>query len=106
MDSKYDPEIDARRADYEKLAASLAQMAELEHDHFPELLDLDGYDEGSQNHLINAIDGHLYALWQNLDWHSPRTLGRFYAEMRLYVDQLKLENERESGPRAMAAETT
>src|SRR5262249_32050638 len=100
MDSKstYDPEIEARRADYEKLAESLAHMAELEHNRVPELLDLDGFDVDSKNHLLNGIDDHLFSLWQNMDWHSARTLGRFYAEMRLYIDQRKLERERSRQP--------
>jgi len=91
--AEYDPQIEARRADYEKLADSLAHMAELADDRLPAMLDLEGWDAESRHHLINGIQEHLEALWRNLDWRNPRTLRKFYAEMRLYVDQQKLNSE-------------
>src|SRR5262249_24052394 len=64
--STYDPEIEARRGEYERLAEGLAHMAEL-HGGPRDRLDLEGFDAQSKNHLINGIDEHLYALWQNMD---------------------------------------
>jgi hypothetical protein len=89
----YAPEIEARRADYERLAECLVVMTRLSNARVDDLLDLEGWEEGSEDHLINAIDGHLKALWQNLDWYDARTLRKFYAEMRLHAAQLGFELE-------------
>jgi hypothetical protein len=91
--SAYAPEIEARRADYERLAECLFFMTRLSNKFVNDLLDLEGWEEGSEHHLSNAIDGHLKALWQSLDWYDARTLRKFYAEMRLHADQLLLEME-------------
>jgi hypothetical protein len=97
---EYDPEIEAHRADYEKLADAIAHMTNLSGESFGpkhdrDLLDIKGWDVDDKNHLINGIDGHLYALWQNLDWYNKRTLCKFYAEMRLHADQLAIERHRD-----------
>ena len=93
LPTEYDPQIEARRGDYEKLAESLAHMITLADDRLHNMLDLAGWDEESRHHLINGIQEHLGALWQNLDWRNPRTLRKFYAEMRLYVDQQRLNSD-------------
>jgi len=84
----YSPKIEARREDYEKLAESLAHMIILDSARVPGLLDVESPNEGESHYLIDALDKHLYILWGNLDWHDARTIRRFYAEMRLYADQM------------------
>jgi len=103
MDNQYDPEIEARRGEYERLAEGLAHMINL-HGGPRDRLDLEGFEARSKNHLINGIDEHLYALWENMDWHDVNTLRKFYAEMRLHADQVKLEYERARREFATAAE--
>ena len=86
--SKYDPEVEARRADYEKLVESLIHMINLESRRQPSLLDIEGPDmEVNKPHLVHAISRHLYALHMHIDWHDPETMRRFYVEMRLWGDQ-------------------
>jgi hypothetical protein len=92
--AKYDPEIEARRADYEKLAEGIAHMAALERARCPSLLDVEGWAAEDTDHLIKAIDGHIHALWQKLDWYDALTLRKFYAEMRLHADQMALKYRR------------
>ena len=97
--SEYAPEVEARRADYERLAEAIAHMTRLEtssirHDK----LDIDGpMTPDNDPHLINAIQAHLYALHLHVDWYDARTLRRFYTEMRLHRDQLEWERKRQAG---------
>ena len=87
-ESKYSPEVEARRADYEKLVECIIHMAELEACRQPSLLDIEGPDtEINKPHLANAINHHLYALHMHIDWYDPATIRRFYVEMRLWGDQ-------------------
>src|SRR5262245_60884212 len=101
--AEYDPEIEARRADYEKLADAIAHMAALERARCPSLLDVEGWDAEDKDHLIKAIDSHLHTLWQKLDWYDALTLRKFYAEMRLHADQTALKY-RPAGEQIMARE--
>jgi len=68
----YSPEVEARRADYEKLAEAIAHMAHLEtHSARHHKLDIDGpLVPVNDPHLINAIDAHLYALHLHIDWYD------------------------------------
>jgi hypothetical protein len=94
-ESEYSPEIEACRADYEKLAEGLIHMIALsEMRHVPGQLDLEGYgdeeEDDDRNHLIGALHDHLSALWDNLDWFNPATMRKFYPEMRLHIAQDQL----------------
>lgn len=92
--AQYAPEIEARRADYERLAECFIIMTELEHARLPSLLDLDGPGEDDGDHFGNAFFEHLHVLaCKLLDWFDARTLRKFYPEMRLWADQLNYERE-------------
>lgn len=90
----YAPEVEERRRSYEHLAECLLFMTEMESAHVEQLLDVDGLGEDDRAHLTTAISAHLHALCCcNLDWWDGRTMRKFYAEMRLWVDHLKYEGE-------------
>ena len=96
---EYDPEIEARRADYEKLAEALVFMTEMSGNrrYYDLDIDIEGIDTGDSRNghqLIGAIHDHLLALWDHLDWHDARTLRRFYADLRLHADQGAIERRR------------
>ena len=97
--AEYDPEIEARRADYERLAEALAFMTEMSgnrrwYDLDIEIKGIDTGDERNGLQLIGAIHDHLLALWDHLDWHDARTMRRFYVELRLHADQGAIERRR------------
>jgi len=90
----YAPGIEARRAEYEKLAEAFIQMVHLESDFAPAALDIDGPDVNiNARHLSDALRSHLYALHESLDWWNAATLRRFYVEHRLWADQMQWELE-------------
>jgi len=96
---EYDPEIEARRADYERLAEALAFMTEMSgnrrwYDLDIEIAGIDTGDPRNGLQLIGAIHDHLLALWDHLDWHDAHTLRRFYVELRLHADQGAIERRR------------
>jgi len=96
--TEYSPEIEARRADYEGLAEALIHITRLETerlDYGPDVEDspLEGGDDGA---IMKGVEAHLRALWRSIDWYDPRTLRKFYAELRLWNDEL--ERELEKGP--------
>jgi len=93
--TEYFPEIEARRADYEKLADCLLHMGTLESSRCPSLLDIEGPLEIHGPHLVHGINSHLAALFYALDWYDERTLRKFYVEMRLHLDQHSAQLERE-----------
>jgi len=101
-DEGYDPEIEARRADYERLAEELSHMIDLQGD-VTDLLDLKtfGANDGD-TFLMDGIVGHLRALWDNMNWHDPRTMRRFYPEMRLWIARNDPEFKRRSEEREVA----
>jgi len=47
--------------------------------------------ENDNGAIIKGVHGHLRVLWAAIDWYDPRTLRKFYAELRLWNDQLELE---------------
>ncbi len=93
--SAYSPEVEARRADYERLAEAFVHMVTLEMERVGAgLLDIEGPDVNVNNaHLVKALHEHLYALHIHVDWFDPRTLRKFYVEMRLWGDQMQHEIE-------------
>jgi hypothetical protein len=94
--TQYAPEIEERRAHYARLAEALALFADLEGDCEPALLDLASDVAGEGQCLANARDLHLRALClEQLDWMDPRTILKFYAEMRLWADHLVYERQQE-----------
>lgn len=94
------PEIEARRADYEQLCASLITLAELHTDRpFPGRLEV-SQDGEPQACFSTALETHVHALMQELDWFDARTWRSFYVEMRLMLDQLTWEREQERRQRA------
>ncbi|MDQ3684684.1 MAG: hypothetical protein M3430_03675, partial [Acidobacteriota bacterium] len=80
--SAYSPEVEARRADYERLAEAFVHMVTLEMERVGAgLLDIEGPDVNVNNaHLVKALHEHLYALHIHVDWFDPRTLRKFYVE--------------------------
>lgn len=55
-------------------------------------LDIEGPDVTVNDaHLVKALNEHLHALHLHVDWYDPRTLRKFYVEMRLWGDQLDAE---------------
>jgi len=82
-----------RRADYEQPAEALIHISLLEteqSDYGPDVKE-SPLDEGDDGAIIKGVQGHLRALWGAIDWYDPRTLRKFYAELRLWNDQLELE---------------
>ena len=95
--TEYSPDIEARRADYEKLTEGFIHMFVLEMQRAPSLLDIEGPDGGVNGpHLIKAINDHLYALHMHVDWYNPDTLRKFYVEMRLWGDMLEEQRKQAS----------
>lgn len=92
--ARYDPEVEARRGDYDKLAEALAHMTEMRVSRPGGWLDVNGEDDDDKDHLIEAVSNHIWALWRLMDWRNARTLRKFYVEMRLYCDQLARDSER------------
>ena len=87
-----------RRADYEQPAEALIHISLLEteqSDYGPDVKE-SPLDEGDDGAIIKGVQGHLRALWGAIDWYDPRTLRKFYAELRLWNDEL--ERELEKGP--------
>ena len=92
---QFPPEVEAKRQDFEQLAHALRIIAELASARPVRTLDLDGFDEDSKHHLANGFSDHLYALWENMDWFNEITLRRFYAPMRLHVEDLNRQRASE-----------
>lgn len=91
--AEYSPEIEARRADYGQLAEALIHITQLETERLgygPDVKD-SPMEDGDDRAIIKGVQGHLRALWAAIDWYDPRTLRKFYAELRLWDDQLELE---------------
>jgi hypothetical protein len=96
--TEYEPKIEERRADYEKLAESFAVMWELETNRLGSCCDLGKLEfhlDGDDEHpLINGLHQHLQDLYRRIDFSELRTLRKFYTEMRLFGDQQDLDRER------------
>jgi hypothetical protein len=94
----YSPKIEARRADYERLAESIIQMIELYIRDTPSLLDIvpEGAtgDEPASNLLINALYDHLKKTFLSVDTFRADTIRKFYVELRLHADQERFERRR------------
>lgn len=91
----YAPEIEARRTDYERLCESLVTLAEMHADRpFPGRLEVPTAGK-PQACLSTALETHVQALMQELDWFDARMWRRFYVEMRLMSDQLQWEREQD-----------
>jgi hypothetical protein len=85
------PEIEARRADYERLGEAFITLAEMHADRpFPGRLEL-----STDERITTALDAHIREMLDNLDWFDSRVWRRFYVEMRLMLDQLELERAQE-----------
>ncbi len=90
--SAYCPEVEARRAHYEQLAAAMLAMIELETGQVNPLLDIESeeLEEPAHHLLINAIDGHLRLACDSVDWYRADSL-KLYVEIRLLADQQAAE---------------
>ncbi len=89
--SAYSPEVEARRAHYEQLAAAMLAMIELETGQLKPLLDVEPERPEEPAHLlINAIDGHLRLACDSVDWYRADSL-KLYVEIRLLADQQAAE---------------
>jgi hypothetical protein len=94
--TEYSPEIEVRRADYEQLAEALIHIAAMETGRVGYAADLGDspFEDGNDGAIIKGVAGHLRALWSAIDWYSPRTLRKFYAELRLWNDKCEMELKR------------
>jgi hypothetical protein len=109
----YDPEVEARRADYRQMAESLIQLLSLDTEHVCPLLDIAPddvcTDEPPPHILWKAIQDHLSALFENtLHNYEDDFLRTLYVELRLYLDQQRLslkKAELEKESRAAVAST-
>lgn len=89
----YAPEIEARRADYDRLGECLYFMTELEGDRVGSFLEVNSPYADSKGLLMTALLNHLRALCcESLDWFDRRTFQKFYTEMRLWSDHLDRED--------------
>ena len=48
-------------------------------------------EDGDDAAIIKGILSHLCALWAAIDWYDPGTLRKFYADLRLWNDELERE---------------
>jgi hypothetical protein len=99
-ENRFSPEVEKRREDYERQAEAIAVMIEHEQQRAAGgLLDisqdaLDARGEECEPYIGNAISKHLFALFYSLDnLYDPRTVRRFYAELRLWADELELQRK-------------
>ena len=92
--TRYAPAVEARRKDYDQLTEALITMVHLQTNYVKSRLDLVGFNEGDNGHFIDAFHAHLRTLTiDSLNWFDPRTLRKFYTEMRLWCDQFEFENQ-------------
>jgi hypothetical protein len=83
----YSPEVEARRADYETLAASFLTMIDLDMNHVQTRLDVKSqYTQDEDHVLMTAIDRHIQLAFHNVDWYSAEPM-HLYVEMRLLADE-------------------
>ena len=92
MLTKYHPEIEARRKDYQQLAESLIQMCELQSQRASEVLDVEApgwLSNEPENYILwDAIQDHLHALFENIAMtFTDDFLRTLYVELRLFYDQ-------------------
>jgi hypothetical protein len=94
----YPPEIEARRLLYEALAESFALQFHLSSEN--DLLDIQNpvfTDKDSR--VMAALHEHWDCLAADFDWLEPRTMRKFYAEMRLWRDFLTWERAQDAALR-------
>jgi hypothetical protein len=91
----YAPEVEARRKDYETIAESFTALAERISAANPDLLRIEtGLDDAGPE-MDEALTHHFDGLHKSLDWFDPRTIRKFYVEMRLHADQGEFERDQE-----------
>ncbi len=89
---QYAPEIEARRKDYEALAEAFVTMADLETERAYPALDLPHVVYTHEERVISkAVMQHFQSLMSHADFFDPRTIRKFYVEMRLWGDHLHAE---------------
>lgn len=89
--SQYAPEVESRRANYDRLAEAFSLLASLECqtvDFDMEVPDLEGEFPMP---LVTSMANHIRLVFDQLDWLDPQTIRRFYTEMRLWADQKQWE---------------
>jgi hypothetical protein len=83
----YSPEVEARRADYETLAACVLTMIDLDMNHVQTRLDVKSqYTQDEDHVLMTALDRHIQLAFHNVDWYGVEAM-RLYVEMRLLADE-------------------
>ncbi len=93
-ESKYSPEVEARRADYEALAKALLTMIDLETEHVQPRLDVPCHTREGQDHVLtHAIEKHLFLAFENVNWYSPEAMA-LYVEMRLLADEQRAKPQK------------
>ena len=86
----YSPEVEARRADYETLAASFLAMIDMDMNHVNPHLDVASQYTKDEDHvLMTAIDRHVQLAFHNVDWYAAEAMyeigeyiGIFYNRQR------------------------
>jgi hypothetical protein len=93
---KYSPEVEERRAKYQRLAGALITMLHAEHSECPEVLDVQppGWlSPEPEPHILScSIEEHFRALFENiLVCYDDDFLRTLYVELRLYYDERMLK---------------
>lgn len=87
--SSFPAEVEAMRPEFEQLAAALIKIVKLQTGDPKEMQEGTGLGASIKNELATTLEAHLVDLWQSLDWFDPRTIERFYVEMRLHAEEVK-----------------
>lgn len=93
------PHIEAKRSFFNQLAENIVGLVTAEHEGegFAEL-DLEpnsvfAPEPGTQHILINALEKHMRLIFEELLMLEPDSIRRFYAEMRMHIEQIRWETK-------------
>lgn len=84
-----EPEED-RRAQYERVAEALSTLCEVEFG--PNLEGADIADL-KERPMMKGIERHMQEIFRRADFSDPRTIRRFYVELRMWGDRLTAEQD-------------
>ena len=91
-----DKPVNDRRQQYEELSETLAQICEIEFGDGSEGADIGDLKERP---LSNGLLDHMFQLMVHADFLDPKTIRKFYVELRLWGDSLAA-SRRPEGRRA------
>lgn len=90
------PHIEAKRPFYNQIAESLIHLVTSGYE--TDVLDITPNDAfvpepGTQSILMNALEKHMDLLFAELLMLEPCSIRRFYAEMRMHIEQIRWETK-------------